>query len=571
MIKPMQQSRRAPSPWITFLLMAGMVLAINVVAHFYFLRLDLTADKRYTLTDSTKNQLRQLDDVVTVRVLLEGDLPGGFRRLAVATREMLDEMKVYAGRRLQYEFVNPLEGKNEREIQETLREYGEKGLQPANVQLRRGDEYSQQLVIPGALVYYKGREAAVNLLLSPSGMPADESLLLSLSRLEHQIGKAIRQLSFPVRPRIAFLTGHQELEQVYLFDLLQELSSFYDYEFFDIKSRAFIPQQYKVIVVAKPRSTFDEKDKFKLDQYLMNGGRILWLLDALTADVDSVRRRSSFLATDLQLNLEDQLFRYGVRLNPNLVLDLQCAAVPLLVAQQDNRPRFARYPCFYFPISTPRGHHPIVQQLDAIRLRFVSSLDTLAVRGINKTVLLHSSPRSRAVFTPWQVDFSELRNRPDAGRFNRSNQIFAVLLEGSFPSLFRNRLTASFEALLRDSLQRPFQPTSIPTAMIVVGDGDIGSNEFDGRGFPLELGYDRFNHRYFDNKDFLTNCVDYLAGYRTLLDTRNKTIQLHLLDTARLKSERILWQVINVGVPLLLLLVGGILFYLLRRFLLARS
>ncbi|MCS6991998.1 MAG: gliding motility-associated ABC transporter substrate-binding protein GldG [Chitinophagales bacterium] len=553
--------------WLTLLLAIGIMGALAVVNHYYFLRIDLTADKRYTLTDSTRYMLQNLDDVVFVRVFLEGSFPGGFRRLATATREMLDEMKVYAGRRLQYEFINPLKDKNEREIQETVKALGEKGLQPANVQMRRGDEYSQQLVIPGALVYYKGREAAVNLLISPRGMPTDQSLLLSLSRLEHQFGKAIRQLSFPIRPRLAFLTGHQEVEEFFLVDLLDEVSAFYDYDFFDLRSRAFIPQRYKVAIIVKPRSSFDEKDKFKLDQYLMNGGRILWMLDALTADVDSVVRKSSFLATDLPLNLEDQLFRYGVRLNPNLVLDLQCAAVPLIVAQQNNQPRFARYPCFYFPVSTPKGTHPIVQRIDAVRLRFASSLDTLNLPQVNTTVLLHSSTRSRLVFTPWLVDFSTLRQRPDVHRFNRGDQIFAVLLEGTFPSLFRNRLTASFEAVLRDSLQQPFKPHSVSTAMIVIADGDIGLNEFDSRGFPLELGYDRFNNRYFDNKDFLINCIDYLAGYRTLLDTRNKTIQLRLLDSTKLKTERTWWQLFNVGGPLAMLLTGGTLFILLRRYL----
>lgn len=559
-----QNHRTRNALWLLALAM-GSVVALNILAQFYFLRFDLTADKRYSLTDSTRLMLRELDDIVFVRVFLKGDFPGGFRRLAVATREMLDEMKIYGGSRLQYEFVNPLEDKSEQEIQQTLRELGEKGLQPANVQLRRGDEYSQQLVIPGAIVYYKGREAAVNLLISPRGMPTDQSLAVSLARLEHQFAKAIRQLSFPVRPRVAFITGHQELEEPFLFDLLEEVSAFYDYEFFDLTKRAFIPQDFKTVIVAKPRVAFDEKDKFKLDQFLMNGGRILWMLDALNADVDSVVRKSSFLATDLSLNLEDQLFRYGVRLNPNLVLDLQCAAVPLVVAQQGNQPRFARYPCFYFPVSTPQSDHPIVHRIDAVRLRFAGSLDTLSVPGTQKTVLLHSSPRSRTVFTPWQVDFSALRNRPDVARFNQSNQFFALLLEGTFPSLFRNRLTASFEAVLRDSLKKPFMPTSLPTASIIISDGDIGTNEFDGRGFPLELGYDRFNNRYFDNKDFLINCIDYLAGYRTLLDTRNKTVQLHLLDSARLKTERLFWQLLNVGVPLLLLLFGGGLFILLRR------
>ncbi len=556
---------RSPQSVTRLSLLTGIILAVNVIANYYYVRIDLTADKRYTLSDSTKQLLKNLDDQVMIRVFLKGNYPGGLRRLSVETRELLEEMKVIAGNRLHYEFVNPTEGKTEEEVQAILLELAKKGLEPTNVQVRKGDEYSQQLVIPGALMYYKGKEAAVPLLISPSGMPAQQALNVSLGRLEYQLLRALRQLSLPVRPKIAFIQGHNELPPIYCYDLWQSLSSFYDVEELHLPQVLRIDPKYQLVVIARPRSPWHEKDKFKLDQYIMNGGRVLWLVETVAAEMDSVVRKATFLAVDIPLNLEDQLFRYGVRINPNLVMDLQCRAVPLVIAGQGQKQQFARYPCFYFPVSIPHISHPIVEQVDAVAMRFANTIDTLVGARIKKTPLLTTSARSRMVFTPWLVDFRALRNRPVVQEYNQQHLLLAVLLEGKFTSVFRNRLAPEFEKILKDSLRLPFRSESPPTKMIVISDADIAINDFDAQGRPLDLGYDRFNGTYYGNLDFLLNSIDYLAGMHHFIQTRNKTIQLRLFDSARVRAERIQWQILNVCGPIVLLLLGGSIFVASRK------
>lgn len=508
--------------------------------------------------------MRNLNDVVFVKVYLKGDFPAGFKRLGSSTKEMLDEFKVYGGTNIQYEFEDPTAGKTEKEINDVLKELAQKGLEPTNVQNKAGDEYSEKIIVPGAIINYKGQEAAINLLENTPGTGAQTALNNSIAHLEDKFAESIQLLSMIRKPKIGFVRGEGELNNLQLADFTRSLSAFYDLEVIDPDSELQIRKDYKAIIIAKPTQAFSEQDKFKIDQYIMNGGKTLWLVEALNAELDSVVTRKSFITVDYPLNLEDQLFRYGIRINPDLMLDLQCNPVPLLVSYESQKPNFKLFPCYYFPVFAPKSNHPIVKNIDAVAAQFVSSIDTLAVKGLKKTVLLSSSDNSRLVFTPWLIDFKELKNRPNVAEYNKRNLIAAVLLEGEFPSVFANRVTPEMMSTLNDSLKMPFRDKSIATKMIVISDGDIAKNEINAQGQPLALGFYRFTNEYFGNKNFLLNCVDHLAGYDQHIDTRAKTVKLRLLDAPKVADEKLQWQLIDMVVPLVMLLLFGLIFNFIR-------
>jgi gliding-associated putative ABC transporter substrate-binding component GldG len=548
---------------VSFLL--GIIVLLNILSSVFFTRIDLTADKRFTLTDSTKQLLRNLTDVVFVKVYLEGDFPSGFKRLSNSTREMLDEYKVYGGEKIQYEFEDPTAGKSGQELKDVLKELAEKGLQPTNVQNKAGDEYSEKIIVPGATLFYKGQETAINLLDNTPGTGAQTALNNSIAHLEDKLSQSIEKLALIRKPKIGFIRGQGELNNYELADLTAALSSFYELEPVIMDSVISIDKKFSAVIVAKPTHEFSEKNKFKIDQYIMNGGKMIWLIESLNAELDSVVIRHSFITTDYPLNIEDQLFKYGIRVNPDLMLDLQCNPVPLLVSYEGTQPQFKLFPCYYFPVFTPKNNHPIVKNIDAVASRFLSSIDTVAAKNVKKTILLSSSDNSRLVFTPWMVDFRDLKNRPNESEYNKKNLAAAVLLEGEFSSVFTNRIPPEMIQTLNDSLKLPFREKSVPTAMIVISDGDIAKNDINAQGQPQALGYYRFTNEYFGNKNFLLNCVDYLTGFQQHIDTRGKTVKLRLLDEAKIKSERLQWQLTNMLAPLGLLLLFGLIFNFIRR------
>lgn len=545
--------------------LAVIIVLLNILSSQFFSRIDLTSDKRYTLSDSTRQMLRQLNDKVFVKVLLTGDMPAGFKRLSTSTQELLNEMKAYAGSNIQYEFEDPLTGRSSEEKNRIYKEMSEKGLQPTNVQSVGGDEYSEKIIIPAALVYYQGKEAPVNLLVNENGIASQEALNISVSQLENNLASAIQQLTIIRKPKIAFLYGQDELKSYYLADILQPLFNFYEVDTLNLSQVVSVKENIGLIVVAKPVTAFDEKDKFKLDQYIMRGGKILWLLDALNADLDSLTHKPTMLAVDLPLNLEDQLFTYGVRMNPVLLLDLQCNPVPLLVNNPGgNQPEFRLFPCYYFPVLIPDADNIITKNIDAVSTMFPSTIDTINVSGIKKTILLHSSKYSKIAFTPWQIDFRELKNAPQQETFNKRYQPVAVLLEGKFSSVYKNRLAQGMITVMNDSLGQPFlEQSSTPTKMIVIADGDIIKNDFS-KGRPSSLGYYKYTGEFFNNKNFLLNCIDYLSGHLNRIETRSKTVQLRLLDMQRIKKEKLQWQLINLLTPVGIILFFGLIFTLVK-------
>ena len=558
-----RKSYRRQSLYSMFML-TGILILLNMLSSVYFTRIDLTTDKRFTLSDSSKVMLKKLDDVVFVKVFLDGEMPAGFQRLKNSIRDLLDEMKAYAGSNIQYEFLDPFAGKTEEEKNKIVSDLYEKGLDSRNVQSQSTDQYSQKLLVPGALVTYHGKTTPINFLKEAVG--AETALNNSISQLENGLTIAMQMLLQKSPEKIAFMYGQGELPLPYLSDFALELSKYYTLEEFNAKNILGIPSEYEMIVIAKPLEAFDDSVKYWLDQYVMHGGKILWMVESLHAEIDSLTNSSAMMAMDYHLNLDDILFKYGVRINPVLLQDLQCNSVPLLSNYDAKKqPQFMPYPCLYFPVLTPDNPNIITNGLDAVSTEFCSTIDTNSAKGITKTILLHSSDSCRTMPVPWLVDFKELRNAPQKEYFKYKKLPVAVLLEGKFESLFKNRLSQKFLDITRDSFKMPFKDLSVSNKMIVIADGDIGKNDIR-QNQPMPLGYHWYNKQYyFNNKSFLVNCVDYLNDHSDHIITRAKTVKLRLLDKQKIQSEKIKWQLINLVLPILFSIFFGMTYVFIRR------
>ncbi|MDO8367315.1 MAG: gliding motility-associated ABC transporter substrate-binding protein GldG [Saprospiraceae bacterium] len=562
----MSRSRRTQA-LLQFGLFAGILLFANILANSFYGYLDLTEEKRFTLTKPTKLLLRELKDRVYVRVLLDGDFPAGFKRLQTATKEMLDDFRSESGY-LDYQFENPSVGTVE-EVNERRKALADDGIMPFNLRVADLGESSQQLIYPVAIFHYNGRQMVVKLLEnnSPSLSP-DEVINNSVALLEYKFANVIKKLKTPTRPIILFTRDHGELNDLQTVDLERGLRQFYDTDRITLDSVVQLkPEDCALLVVAKPRSAFSEKDKFKLDQYAMNGGRILWMLDQMDASLDSLSMGGKFISTPYDLKLEDILFKYGVRLNSDVVLDLQCTKIPLQIGQVGNQPQYQLFDWYYHIASQPEGKHPIVKTLDRVEFRFASSMDTLRTKtALKKTVLMRSSQYSRMQFNPVELNFEILKYDPDPGKFDKGAQNLAVLLEGTFPSAFENRVS---EDLLNGMKQlgMEFKAASVPTRMIVISDGDVAANFIRDveKKQTLPLGFNRFENVTYANKDFIINAIEYLIEPSGVIEARSKEVKLRLLDTVRAKEEQNFWRGLNLALPLLFLGAFGWLFNWLRK------
>lgn len=535
-----------------------VVILINIIASHYFFRLDLTEDKRYTISPATKKLLTELEDVVYVEVYLEGEFPAGFERLQRAIRETLDEFRVYAGNKLQYQFVDPSVATDAKARGQFYRQLAEKGLQPTNLFANVGDQRTEKIIFPGAIVSYGAKEQAVMLLKGNQASSSSERLNQSVEGVEFELASAIKALSQTNKPKVAIIKGHNELEDESIYDLVNTLAKNYQVEKVNLPERANL-QGFEAIIVAKPETTFSEADKYKIDQYIINGGKAMFFVDALNISLDSIGAEGT-LATPYDLNLDDLFFKYGVRLNQNLIQDMNAAYIPLFVGYMGNQPRTQPMPWRYFPIVNEFSKHPIVRNMDAIYTRFVGSIDTVKATGIIKTPLMFTSKYSKLVPLPAMVSFNEARMQVHPQQFNKGPLPIAYLLEGRFQSLYTNR-----QAPVSDgSIQ--FKAQGEASKIIVCSDGDLVRNEVDkSRNEAFPLGFDRLSKATFANKQFVINGLEYLLDEDGVILSRAKEIQLRPLDKVRINEERTLWQALNLGAPLLIVAVFGITRYYIRK------
>jgi ABC-2 type transport system permease protein len=540
---------------VEFLLMFGIVVLINIIVSQYFFRIDLTGDKRYTISNTSKEILKGLDDVVYVEVYLEGQFPSGFKRLQSSIREILDEFRVYGGNNIQYKFLDPgAEPDNERRsrIYNTL---AQKGIQPTNLFAKEKDKKIEKLIFPGALVAYKEKEVPVMFLKGNKGAGPEEILNQSVEGLEFELITSIRQLTQKKRKSIAFVEGHGEFPQDRVSDISRTLTKFYDVYRVDLRQSKSL-ENYDALIIARPRTEYSEQEKFMVDQFIMNGGKALFYIDPIHIDMDSIGDNGT-LATAYNTNLDDLLFKYGVRLNQNLIQDLNSGVYPMNVGHIGEKPQIQLVNWKYFPLLNTYAKHPIVKNLDAIYSRFVSTIDTVKSEGIKKTPLVFTSAYTKILSVPFSIEYNQARLEADPKDFNKGSLSVYYLLEGSFTSLYKNRPLPVSGA--------SFVEKGKPTKIIVCSDADIITNEVGKSGRELPVGFDKFSGKLFGNKDLIVNSVDYLLDERGIIDIRSKEITLRPLDKVKVEEERSQWQIINLVLPVLLLLLFGVARYYLRK------
>ena len=551
---------------LAFLALLVALVFVNIISKYIFTRFDLTAEKRYTLSASTKEMLGEVDEPVLFRIYLEGDdLPAEYRRFRNDIKNMLDQFRAYS-RFIEYEFVNPNDFKTDEEKKQFYQTIVKKGLTPIPVTSEEGGVQKQQVVYPSMEVSYRGRETAIQLQSAGiSGRSTDEVVNSSVENLEYNFVTAIHRLSRPVKARVGFLLGHGELEKIDIFDIQMSLVEDYSLENVYLNeninaltgrimntqdSTITINNKFDVLVVPKPIKAFSDKDLYVLDQFVMYGGKILWLVDALDADMDSLQTKPQTFATRLATNLDEMFFNYGVRVNPDLIMDYRCRGIPMM--GNDNRMQLV--PWYYFPTLVPNSDHPIVRNLDVLKTDFISTIDLIS-NDINKTVLLTTSDHVHIKNAPVNIQLTDAMVQVDNQLFNRSNLPVAVLLEGQFKSLFRNRLASQFASLSEIGYKSQCDK---PTQMIVVSDGDMIRNgtAYNEQGqYPFPLGYDRYTNVEFANKTFILNAINYLAGDEGMIDARPRNIDIRRLDLAKVRDQRGLYQFANLFYPILSVLI----------------
>lgn len=555
---------------ISILLAVVTVILINILASQTRASLDLTQEKRFTLTQPTLKLVKNLKDEVFVTVLLDGNFPSSFKRLQNATTQLLNDLH-RLNTNIDFKLENPdITGTTE-ERQKKMKEYAEEGLTPTRLRLVDNDQKTEQYIFPYAIVRYRNRQTIVKLLENEvPGQNPEIVLNNSVSLLEYKFSNAIEKLLNNRRPNIFFSRGHGELDKTETADLEHSLAPFYNVGSFNLDSVIEIPfrdtAKIDIVIVAKPQTAFSEKEKFLIDQYIMQGGKIIWLIDKLDVDLALMQKTGKYVPIERQLNLDDLLFKYGFRIQPNLILDLECARIPMRVGAIGTQAQLELFPWYYYPIMSPSSDHPIVKSIDRVWLQFPSSLDTIKTKiATKKTILLASSSKSRLQYVPTELNFEFLRYPVEPEKFNKGTQPVAAIAEGIFSSLFAGRVNAEQMNVLQ-KLGLNFLEESKPTKMIVVSDGDMARNEYDTRkNALLPLGYNRFENYKFANKDFLLNSVEYLLDQNGIIEARSKEIKLRLLDTTKAKAEISFWRGLNIGLPLLLLLITGLAIYYVRK------
>ncbi|MBL7473079.1 gliding motility-associated ABC transporter substrate-binding protein GldG [Robertkochia sediminum] len=534
-----------------------VLLLVNYLAGLSGIRADLTKDQRYTLSKSAINAASELEDKVYVDVFLGGDLPAEFRKLRSETRQLLIEFQ-RENRNIYFNFIDPREDNEE----ETMANLQAMGLTPVSVTTGEGSKVSQELVFPWALVNNGARTVRVALMKNTLGATAEERVINSVQHLEYAFADAFVKVGITNKQKIAVLKGHGELDDIFIADFLASLGDYYDLAPFQLESNPenaeVILEQLKVFdlaLVAKPSKAFSETDKLVLDQFTMNGGKSLWLVDKVAMTMDSLyKNQGEAIALPTDLNLDDMFFSYGVRINPALVSDLYFTQI-VLATGSGTQTQYNPAPWLYHPMVFSKEDHAINTNIEAVRMQFANPIDTLK-NGIRKEVLLTSSPLSKPVGAPAVVSLESVTQEPDKASFNQGGMPLAVLMEGAFTSVYRNRVKPVSLVEYKDSGKE--------SAMIVIADGDLIRNDLQN-GNPLELGYDKWTNNFYGNKEFLLNCVNYLLDESGLINIREKKVSLPFIDQQKAYDEKTRWQLVNIGIPAILTLLAGILFTYFRK------
>jgi gliding-associated putative ABC transporter substrate-binding component GldG len=534
-----------------------LLVIINILANMFPLRIDLTEEKRYTISDATKEMLRDLDDIVYVEVYLEGEFPAGFRRLQRSIRETLDEFRSFAGRNIQYKFIDPATAKSGQARNDFYTMLADKGIQPTNLYDTDKGSKIEKLMFPGALVSYGGKETGVMLLKGNIAATAEQKLNQSVEGVEYELASAIRQVIREQRKRVAILQGHGELDSLNLIGLTNPLREKYQVDFVNLSAVENL-QAYDGIIMAKPTIPVGEQNKFKIDQFVLNGGKAMFFIESMEIMADSIGREHNY-ALPLNHNMDDQFFQYGFRVNQNLIQDLTSGAQPVVVGQMGDQPQIRMLPWPFYPIINKFSNHPIVKNLDAVFTRYTSTIDTVKAPGVLKTPLMFTSQYSRIMATPVKVSLTDLRNNINQEAFGQRYLPVGYLMEGTFTSLYKNRI------LPPGIKSNNFKDMGM-SGIIICSDGDLVKNDINARSNqPYPLGYDPYTQYTFSNLEFVQNALEYLLDEGGLITARAKEIKIRPLDKIRIENEKIFWQIINLVLPLLLIIAYGIIRFYIRK------
>ncbi len=554
---------------LQFLIGIALLIGFNVLAHSYFFRWDFTEEQRYTITPATKKILRELDDEVLLKIYLEGDLDANFKRLQKTIREMLEEFKMHAGNKLKFKFIDPSIAKDAKTRDKQYEELVKKGIKQTNLHYKEGSKTVEKLIFPGALLYYKNFEASASFFktvdqrLNQSATP-EQILNQSVENVEYNLIAAIRQLTQKEPKSIAFLEGHGELSDAESYDIATSLAQFYRVGKVNLRTVDKVDSKIDAIIVAQPDSTFNEEDKYKIDQFLMNGGKAIFCLDAVGIYLDSAMRGKGSFTFPYHHNLTDLLFHYGVRINNELIQDLNCSPVPIVVGNlTEGKPNIKSIPWVYHPLVNSFSKHAITRNLSVVQFKMLTTMDTVKATNITKTPLMFTSRYTRKRGTPTLVSYQEARKDADPKNYNTGVLPVAYLLEGQFTSNYKGK---SY------SQRKDFVGKSKGTKILVCSDGDVIKNEVSKKtGQPFPLGYEPMFQTTFSNKDFLMNAVDYMIDDKGVILAKQKQVTLRPLDKERLKSERTYWQIFALAVPPFVVFLFGIGWFFLRQRAFARK
>ncbi|PTD14895.1 gliding motility-associated ABC transporter substrate-binding protein GldG [Flavobacterium columnare] len=540
-------------------LILGLVL-LNSISHYVFKRFDLTQDKRYTLSETSLDILKNAQEPLYVDVFLEGSFPTEFKRLQLETKQILEELKAY-NPNIIFQFVNPLE--NPEEAEAVMQQFYERGLTPIKITVDDKGKQSQEVVYPWAIATYKGKSTKVPLLKNRMGASTEQKVIHSVQHLEYAFTDAFHKITTPKKKKIAIIKGKNELPDVLKADFLQTVRDNYFIAPFPIDSVKAKPEliqkalkTFDLAIIAKPKSGFTDAEKQVLDQFVINGGKTLWLMDAVNVSMEDLNQTGSTLAFANNLGLNDLFFKYGFRINPVLIKDMQAVPIALATGKRGSETQYQNYPWFYSPFVYTESKHPIVNNIDGVKFEFANPIDTLK-NGIKKTILLKSSPYSRTVGTPVEINLEMVNEKPILKDYIPGNFPVALLLEGKFHSVFENRVLA-FKSL-------DFKNVGKDSKMIIISDGDIIKNQLDQNGQPMELGFDKWTNQLYANKEFLMNCVNFLLDDKGLINIRSKEVELPLLDKEKVYKEYTYIQFITVGAPLIILILFGVILSYFRK------
>jgi ABC-2 type transport system permease protein len=540
-----------------------LLLLVNLLAQYVYTRIDFTREKRYTLNPKTEAILQQAEQEISVTVFLDGDLPAAFKRLKLATADLLNDYKALANVRINVVFVDPISGLPLNEQDTAINRLYSIGVEPTTLNIKNDNGFAQKTIFPMAVVSSEGRQLPVKLLQNMDAAGSyEDNINSSIQNLEYTFTSAIKKVVTGENPRIGFTEGNGELSDLQLSDALKSLSTTYEAGRVDLGviDKAGL-DRLKILFVTKPQRAFTEAEKYKLDYFVMKGGSLVWSIDQVSADLDSLRGKTEQLAFNKALNLDDMLFIYGARINYNLVADANCAEIPLAMGD-GNQNQIQLAPWLYYPILLPDTASALVKNIDGVRAEFVSTIDTIGVRGVHKTTILSTSPYNKLHNAPKLLSLQMAAEQPDPRDYASTSKTVGVLMEGSFPSVFYNRALPAGIPTSYGNFEK-----SKPTRMIVIGDGDIFKNQVsatDNSVFPL--GFDRFTQQNFGNKALLLNIADYLSSEDNLIALRNKDIKVRLLDKTRVRTEKLTWQIMNALLPIGLLVLFGIFQHYYRKY-----